>query len=76
MGNHVKLSDDIRRIVHAFGDKGRKDEIRRMAKVAERYEDFIVELASEPYAYGDGCPDFGTKHGRCLHCKARAALHS
>jgi hypothetical protein len=35
---------------------------------------FIRELADEDCAYGDDCPSFGTNHGRCLECKARAAL--
>jgi hypothetical protein len=37
---------------------------------------FVRELADEPCSYGDNCPDFGTRHGRCLHCKARRALEA
>ncbi len=39
-----------------------------------RLKDFVQELADEPCAYGDNCPTFGTYHGTCLNCKARAAL--
>jgi hypothetical protein len=28
---------------------------------------------SEPCAYGDECPDHGTRHGRCLPCKFKRA---
>jgi hypothetical protein len=37
-------------------------------------KDFVQELADEPCMYGDNCPTFGTRHGTCLHCKARGAL--
>lgn len=36
--------------------------------------DLLTELAEERCAYNDNCPDFGTRHGRCLACKARIAL--
>jgi len=36
--------------------------------------DFIKEFADEPCQYGDNCPDHGTKHYRCVPCKARLAL--
>jgi hypothetical protein len=38
--------------------------------------EFVQELADEPCAYGDSCPAFGTRHGRCLACKARLAFTS
>lgn len=41
----------------------------------DRLTSFASELAAEPCEYGDECPDFGgTRHGMCLHCKARRAL--
>lgn len=52
-----------------------------MAKLSDAAEaqltvlkDFVQELADEPCAYDDNCPMFGTRHGTCLNCKARAAL--
>lgn len=38
--------------------------------------DFASELAGEDCAYGDNCPSFGTRHGKCLPCKARHALRA
>lgn len=29
---------------------------------------------SEPCHYGDDCPDFGTRHGRCLSCEFKRAV--
>ena len=69
----MRLSDEIRTIVHAFGDKARKDNIRRIAKRAERLEDFAEDWANEPCEYGDWCPS-GSRHGRCTPCKARTAM--
>jgi hypothetical protein len=40
---------------------------------AERLEDFVREISEEDCHYGDGCPVFGSNHGRCLGCKARRA---
>ena len=34
----------------------------------------LKEFAEGECEYGDGCPSFGTRHGRCVPCKARAAL--
>lgn len=35
----------------------------------------LRDLAYDDCLYGDNCPDFfGTRHGRCLPCKARVAL--
>jgi hypothetical protein len=37
--------------------------------------DFVRELAEEDCRYNDRCPDFvGSRHGRCLPCKAREAI--
>jgi len=38
--------------------------------------DLVEDLAAEPCEYGDNCPPLGTRHGECLHCKARRALQS
>jgi len=37
---------------------------------------FVEELAGETCAYDDNCPPFGTRHGKCMSCKARSALAS
>lgn len=34
----MKLSDDIGRMVHAFSDQGRKDEVRRMVALVRKHE--------------------------------------
>jgi hypothetical protein len=34
----------------------------------------LRDIAEGDRAYADGCPIFGSKHGRCLVCRARAAL--
>ena len=35
----------------------------------------VRELADEmECTYGDNCPDFGSRHGRCIGCKLRSAL--
>lgn len=37
----------------------------------ENVAEVVDELECE---YGDGCPDFGSQHGRCTPCKLRRAL--
>lgn len=34
----------------------------------------LTDLSEESCFYGDDCPTFGTRHGRCTRCKARAVL--
>lgn len=46
-----------------------KDEAREKA-----LEEFVQEFAADPCVYGDGCPDFGTRHGTCIPCHARSVL--
>jgi len=43
------------------------------AKV-ERLRGYLRDLAEGDCAYGDGCPDFGSRHGTCYPCQARKAL--
>jgi len=43
------------------------------AKLAE-YEKALRDLAERDCTYGDNCPPFGTRHGACVGCIARAAL--
>lgn len=40
----------------------------------ERLEAVLRDFADADCEYGDNCPPFGTRHGRCVGCKARAAL--
>jgi hypothetical protein len=43
--------------------------------IAAAVVDIVREFAAEPCAYGDGCPsNAGTRHGRCIQCKAKVAL--
>lgn len=47
----------------------------RLTSVQEQiYRRALEELAEHDCAYGDSCPDFGTRHGRCVGCVARSAL--
>lgn len=54
-------------------DALRAQSVKDAARIAE-LEEFVKEFADEPCTYGDNCPDFGTRHGKCYNCKARAAL--
>lgn len=40
----------------------------------EALRDFAQEFADEPCFFGDNCPTFGSRHGRCNNCKARNVL--
>lgn len=40
----------------------------------ERLRDVLKDLAEGDCAYGDNCPTFGSRHGQCYVCKARAPL--
>lgn len=55
--------------------EGKPDRIADLLEEAANALDFVEELADEPCTYGDNCPDFGTRHYRCLHCRARKALN-
>jgi len=48
-----------------------RDELR--AEV-DRLRDVLKDFAEHDCTYGDGCPVFGSRHGRCTGCIARAAL--
>ena len=34
----------------------------------------LTDMAEGDCAYGDGCPTFGSRHGRCFTCRATEAL--
>ena len=40
----------------------------------ERLRGVLSDFAEADCEYGDGCPDFGSRHYRCTGCIARAAL--
>lgn len=43
---------------------------------AARVEAFVREWADEACEYGDGCPPFSSRHGRCRVCTASATLEA
>lgn len=40
----------------------------------ERLRRALEDMAEGDCEYGDGCPTFGSRHGRCVPCKAHLAL--
>ena len=70
----MTLAEEVGTMVFAFDDAGRKESVRRIARRVAQLEAFAREYAEEPCHYGDNCPDFGRRHGRCLRCMARLAL--
>ena len=48
--------------------------VEQMKARASRMEDALRGLAEGNCHYGDACPVFGSKHGRCVACIAKAAL--
>lgn len=65
----ASLHDALAQWQDATRDERRAIEERDSAREA------LVEFAEFDCAYGDGCPDNArTRHGRCVGCKARAAL--
>lgn len=54
--------------------EGKPDRIADLLEEAANALDFVQELADEDCKYHDGCPTFGSNHGRCIPCKARHAL--
>lgn len=35
---------------------------------------FAQDMAEHDCTYGDNCPTFGSRHGKCIGCLAREAL--
>lgn len=54
--------------------EGKPDRIADLLEEAANALDLVQEWADEECSYKDGCPTFGSNHGRCMSCKARAAL--
>ena len=54
--------------------EGKPDRIADLLEEAATALDFVQELAEEECLYNDGCPVFGSNHGRCLICKAKDVL--
>lgn len=55
--------------------EGKADRIADLLEEAATALDFLQELADEECGYGDDCPTFGSRHGKCVRCKAREALN-
>lgn len=55
--------------------EGKPDRIADLLDEAATALDFVQELADEECSYRDGCPVFGSRHGVCLHCRARRVLN-
>ena len=56
--------------------EGKPDRIADLLEEAADALDFVQELADEDCSYGDNCPPFGgTRHGTCLHCRAKRVLN-
>jgi hypothetical protein len=71
----MTLADEVGTLVHAFGDAGRRDSVRQLARRVDTLESFAASIAEGDCAYGDGCPA-STLHrrGRCTSCRARIAV--
>jgi hypothetical protein len=54
--------------------EGKPDRIADLLEEAANALSFLAELAEEDCSYGDNCPTFGSRHGKCIYCKARQAL--
>ncbi len=73
---HVKLEithQQVARIYQGIAD----DAIALAQKYRaenERLRGGLKDIAEHDCAYDDGCPDFGSRHGRCVGCVARRAL--
>jgi predicted RNase H-like nuclease (RuvC/YqgF family) len=51
-----------------------QNKILELGNRVRTLEEALRGFAEGDCEYGDGCPTFGTNHGRCVPCKARAAL--
>jgi hypothetical protein len=41
---------------------------------SSKLRNFVQELADLDCTYKDNCPDFGSRHGKCIRCQAKEAL--
>jgi len=55
--------------------EGKPDRIADLLEEAATALDFVQELADEDCNYGDNCPIFGSRHGRCIRCRAVEVLN-
>jgi hypothetical protein len=49
-------------------------DLNTLQKQIEDLKSVLQDFAEGDCEYGDGCPSFGTRHGRCISCKAKKAL--
>lgn len=76
----AKYSNAIGRIESILGYAGARplaetvQAVATLRKERDSYKDALEDFADYDCHYGDNCPTFGSRHGRCVGCKARAAL--
>lgn len=71
-----KALELARSVIAKYGASADKPSVRLAVAVlrAERVVRFARDTAEGDCEYGDGCPIFGSRHGRCVRCQAVAAL--
>jgi len=40
----------------------------------DHFKSVLEGISEGDCSYGDNCPEFGTRHGRCVSCIAKSAL--
>ena len=73
----MRLSDErLREIIDPGTGMSTDEEVALATEVRalRECERFAENMAEHDCAYGDNCPTFGSRHGRCTGCAARAAL--
>jgi len=72
----VRQEDEIERLNKEIGELATGNLAAQVyaGKEIRRLQEWVEEFAAEPCTYGDGCPLFDTRHGRCFQCKARTLL--
>jgi predicted nucleic acid-binding Zn-ribbon protein len=71
MESQERLAAEVRRLRNELVE--REDALTQDVDV---FRAALLDLAERRCAYGDGCPMVDDKHGRCIGCKARAALEA
>jgi hypothetical protein len=65
---------EVLRSVIRNNDDVYEDTARTALELAAAYSRVAVLIDELECEYGDDCPDFRARHGRCLPCKLRRAL--
>jgi len=69
--------DDLKErrfIYEQFTEAAYEHTIARVTAERDALRWFVEAMAEGDCDYGDQCPTFGTRHGQCSSCRARAAL--